>query len=157
MISNKYWYVKMPDVTACFGKSIKFITFFCEFCTIIKCQMWLQVIERSLILLRFFLVFSYVIDDHSYLKYCIFTKFSQIACLINTHIMICSHARCNYKLQKVLRFNCVLWKFQCLILHLTFINFVTLKIFYKLKDCFNKIYLFLAHLVICPIGATHSP
>ena len=42
------------------------------------CQLWLQVMERILIILRFW-VFSYIIDEHSScLKYCISTKLSQI-------------------------------------------------------------------------------
>ena len=49
------------------------------------------------------------------LKCCISNKLSQIVCLINTHILICWHARCNCKLRKVHRFNWVLWKFKCLI------------------------------------------
>ena len=61
-------------------------------------------------LLDLLLVFSYTIDDHSCLKRCIFTKFSQIVCLINTYILICRYARCNYKLWKVLWFDWVLWK-----------------------------------------------
>ena len=80
-IFNQYWYVKIPDETASYGMPLNFMTFFVNFaqnCWIfmskllylhqtfmnyvfdvnmkkkitIKCQMWLQVIERSLILLR---------------------------------------------------------------------------------------------------------
>ena len=48
------------------------------------------------------------IDEYLYLKYCIFTKFSHIVHLINAHILLCWYARCNYKLWKVLCFNCSL-------------------------------------------------
>ena len=40
-----------------------------------------------------FWVFSYMIDDHSCLKFCIFTKLSQIMCLINLYIFKCQHAK----------------------------------------------------------------
>ena len=50
--------------------------------------------EGSLILLQF-LVFSYIIDDHSCLKCYIFTKVSQIMCLIDVHILVCQHAKCD--------------------------------------------------------------
>ena len=96
-----------------------------------KCQMWLQVMER-LIVLRF-KVFSYIIDDHWCLKCCILTKLLQIVGLTNTFILICWHVRWNYKLRKVLWFNCVLWKFQFLIryiLHQIFIHFVEKIIWY---------------------------
>ena len=33
--------------------------------------------------------FSYIIDEYSCVKYCIFTKLSQMMCLINVHILIC--------------------------------------------------------------------
>ena len=35
--------------------------------------------------IAFFGIFSYIIDDHSCLKYCIYTKFSRFVCLINIH------------------------------------------------------------------------
>ena len=132
-ICNQYWYVKMPDVTASYRKPLNFMCFF-EFGTkltnihvwsdlsspnfhilcilyeykyfvIMKCQIWLHAMERLLILLCFFGLFLYIIDDFSFLKYCILTKFSLIVCLINTHILIYWYARCNYKLRKVLWFN----------------------------------------------------
>ena len=59
-ISNQYWYVKMPDVTANYGMPLNFITFF------------LRILHK--------------IDEYSCLKYCISTKLSQIVYLINTHI-----------------------------------------------------------------------
>ena len=37
----------------------------------------------------------------------IFTKLSQIVCLINVHILICQHAKCDCRLWNVLWFNCV--------------------------------------------------
>ena len=58
---------------------------------IIKCQMWVHVMERSLILLCFFGIFIH------YWRPSI--KHSQIVYLINTHTLICWHARCIYKLQ----------------------------------------------------------
>ena len=53
------------------------------------CKLW----KVSSILLRFFWVLSYIIDEHSCLKRCIFTKLSQM-CLIILHIFICQHAKC---------------------------------------------------------------
>ena len=47
------------------------------------CKLW-----NALWFYCIFLVFSYIIDDHC-LKYCLFTKLSQIVCQINTHILIC--------------------------------------------------------------------
>ena len=85
------------------------------------CQMLMQVIERPLILLCFW-VFSYIFDDHSSLNCFISIKLSLNVCLINTNILICWHARCNHKLRKVLLFYWVLWKFQCLI-HYSSSNF----------------------------------
>ena len=41
-----------------------------------------------------------------------FTKISQIMCLINTHILIYLHARCNCKLWKALSFYCVFGYFR---------------------------------------------
>ena len=130
----------MPNVTTSYGIPLHYIFFanfahnwrifmskvlyldyiYCVFdgykhFNIMTCQMWLQILGYLLILLRFW-VFLYIIDDHySCLKCCIFTTLSPIICLINTHILICRHARCNYKLRKVLSFNWVLRKFQCLI------------------------------------------
>ena len=45
---------------------------------------------------------SYIIDEHSCLKYFIFTKLSQIMCLINAHILVYQHAKCDCKLWEVL-------------------------------------------------------
>ena len=64
----------MPDVTAIYGTPLDFIAFF-----------W---------------VFSYIIDEYSCLKYCIFTKLSQIMYLIDVHILVCQHAK----------YDCMLWK-----------------------------------------------
>ena len=59
---------------------------------ILTCQMWLQVMEHPLILLHF-LDFSYIFHGHSCLRCCIFTKISQIMCLVNTHIFIYHYTR----------------------------------------------------------------
>ena len=48
----------------------------------------------------FFWVFSYIIDEYSCLKYCIFTKHSQIVCLINVYILEYQHAK----------YDCWLWQ-----------------------------------------------
>ena len=74
---------------------------------VLICQMWLQVMESPLILLRF-CVSSYIIDDYSHLNCCISNKLSQIVCLINVHILLCQHAKSNCKLWKVLWFNAFL-------------------------------------------------
>ena len=42
-------------------------------------------------ILLFLLGFSYIIDEHSCLKYCILIKLSQIVCLINVHILVCCY------------------------------------------------------------------
>ena len=56
-----------------------------------------------------FWVFSYIIDEHSCLKYCISIKLSQIVCLINWHIMIMS--TCQICL-KIVHFFCVFLEFS---------------------------------------------
>ena len=56
------------------------------------CQKSLQIMECPLILVRF-LVFSYIINEHSCLNYCIFTKLSQILCVISIHILVCQLAK----------------------------------------------------------------
>ena len=82
------------------------------------CQLW-----KVLWFYYVFWVLLYIIDDYSCLKCFIFTKLSQIKYLINTHISINWHAKCNYKLWKVLWFNWFLWEFQCLIIiHQTFLK-----------------------------------
>ena len=68
-IYNQYWYVKMPDLTASYGTPFDFIVLF-----------W---------------VFTYIINELSCLKYCIFIKLSQIVCLINVHIFECLHVKCD--------------------------------------------------------------
>ena len=80
----------MPDVTACFGTFFDFIAFF-----------W---------------IFSYTFDEHSCLKYCIFTKVSQIVCIINVHFLVCQHAKYDSSLWNVL------WEFK----HYTFIKLLQL-------------------------------
>ena len=55
-----------------------------------------------------------LIDNNSCLKYCIFTKLSQIECLINEHILQCHYVKC----------DCLLW-ITCLKLVITY-NFIKL-------------------------------
>ena len=74
---------------------------------ILICQMRLQVMEQLLILLCIFWVFSYIIDKHSCLKYCIFTKLSQIVYLIDVHVLLYEYAKCNCWLCNVLSFFCI--------------------------------------------------
>ena len=71
----------MPGMTASYGVPLDFITFFS--------------------------VFLYIIDKHTYLKCCIFTKFLQNVYLIDVHIFIFQHAKCDCRLWKVLLSNCV--------------------------------------------------
>ena len=89
MTYYQYWYVKMSDMT-------------------FNAPYWFYSV---------FSVFSYMVDDHPCLnlKDCIITKLSRIVFLINIHTSTCWYDRCNYKLRKVLWFNLVLWRFQCLI------------------------------------------
>ena len=126
-----YWHARCA---ASYGRSFDFIAFFGHFhilldylclncCISTKLsliiylintdmsnyQMWLQVMECLLILL----CFLYKINGYSYLKCCIPNFYG---CLMNTFILICWYARCNYKLRKVFWFSWVLWKFQCLII-----------------------------------------
>ena len=93
------------------------------------CQMWLQIMECPLILLRFFWEFSYIINEHSCLKYFIFTKHSQIVYLMNVYILVCQHAKYDCRLWKALWFNRFLGNFQ-LLLHIW--NVITSSNFYKL-------------------------
>ena len=80
-VSNQYWYAEMPHVTASYGKSPNF---------------------------KFFFRILHNFGEYLYLKYCISTKLLRIVCLINTFILICWYARCNYKLRKVPWLNWVL-------------------------------------------------
>ena len=84
--SHTFWSIDKLDVTAIYGKPLDFIAFF-----------W---------------VFSYIIDDHSFLKCCISTKLSQIVCPIIVHILVCQNVKCVYRLRMVLWFNCVFWEFS---------------------------------------------
>ena len=68
----------MSDVTTSYGMSFDFIAFF-----------W---------------VFSYIFDENSCLNYYIFSKHPQIVCLINIHFFLSQHAKCDFRLWKVLRF-----------------------------------------------------
>ena len=61
------------------------------------CQMWLQFMEHPLILLHFS-EFSYIIDYHLCLNSCISTKFLQIVCQINVHILVRQHVKCGCRL-----------------------------------------------------------
>ena len=56
----------MPDITASYGKPFDCLRF------------W---------------IFSYITDEHSCLKYSIFTKLSQTVFLIDIQIFICQHAK----------------------------------------------------------------
>ena len=62
-----------------------------------SCKLW----HAPLLWLVFFKEFLYIIDDNSWLKYCIFTKLSQIVCSINVHILVWQHAKYD---------DCRLWK-----------------------------------------------
>ena len=55
-----------------------------------NCKLW----ESPLILLCFW-VFSYIIDDNSCMNCFIFTKLSEIMCLIDVHILECQHTKCD--------------------------------------------------------------
>ena len=60
---HTFWYFNLPDVTARYGMPFDFITFF-----------W---------------VFSYILDDHTRLNFCVSTKLWLISCiLIHTHTYI---------------------------------------------------------------------
>ena len=70
---HKFLYMEMLDVTASYGMPFD--------------------------ILRFLGI--HIIDDHSCMNYCIFTKLSQIMCLLNIHILICQHDRLDSSLRKV--------------------------------------------------------
>ena len=96
----------MPDVVACYGIPLYFIVFFGIFI-----HYWRSLMSEALYLhhrgkkLEWQLFYLY--DLHQTLTDC-------VSCLIDVHILICWPTRCNYKLRKVLWFNWVLWRFQCL-------------------------------------------
>ena len=70
--------------------------------------------ETPLILLHFLGIFV-----HNYcLKYCIFTKLSQIVYLIDVHMLVCQHTKFDSQLWKVLLFNCIFWEFFHILLKL---------------------------------------
>ena len=79
-----------------------------------------------MILLRFFGYFHTLLTGDSCLKYCNFTKLSQIKCLINVHILVCQHAKCDCKLWKVMEGNQ-----SCQFLICQY-SFITQKILYEL-------------------------
>ena len=64
----------MPDVAASYGTLLDSIAVFKEF--------------------------SYIIDEHLCLNCFISTKLLKIVCLINVHILVYQHAKCNCKLWK---------------------------------------------------------
>ena len=76
---HTFWHIKIPVSTASYATPFDFI--------------------------KFFLVFSYIIDDHSYLNCRISTKLLLIACLIKTQFLIYWPARYGYKLRNVLWFK----------------------------------------------------
>ena len=67
------------------------------------CHMWLQIMERYLILMRF-REFSYITKC---LKCCIITKLSHTVCLIVIHNSVCKYTRCDCRLWKVIWFKYV--------------------------------------------------
>ena len=71
-----------------------------------NCKLW-----KALWFYCVFWVLSYIIDEFSCLKYCIFTKLSQIVYLINIQIFLCQHAKCDCRLWKVFYSICVLCEF----------------------------------------------
>ena len=87
----------MPEVTASYGTPLDLIAFF-----------W---------------VFSYIIDDHSRLTYCIFTKLSQIVYLINIHNLVCQLPKCNCRFSNLIAF---FWEFSYTTTYLKRYNFTKL-------------------------------
>ena len=77
-----------------------------------NCKLW-----KAFWFYGVFWVFSYIIDEYLYLKNCIFTKLTEIVCLINIHILECQDAKCECRLWKVLSFNCVLFGYFHILLH----------------------------------------
>ena len=65
----------MPNVTASYGRLFEFIVFLGY-------------------------LFSYIIEDHSYLNCCISAKLSQIVCLINVHILVCQYVECQLQVME---------------------------------------------------------
>ena len=108
-----FWYIHMSDVAASYGTFLDFIALF-----------W---------------VFWYIINEYSCLKYCIFTKHSQI----DVHILEYHYAQCNYRLWQILWFYCVpsliliYYMSETLQLHQTLTNCVFRK---NWKEFFVTIY-----------------
>ena len=75
------------------------------------CQIWLQIMKRPLILLHFLVIFKDNWNNNSSLKCFIFTKLSQIVCLINSHILVNRYPGYDYKLWKTPWFCCVFLAF----------------------------------------------
>ena len=63
--------------------------------------------------------FSRLIVDYLCMNCCIFTKISQIVCLISKHFLVCRYTRSSSRLWKVIWFNCIFWGF------LYFYTFIT--------------------------------
>ena len=59
----------------------------------------------------------------------IFTKLSQIVRLISVNSLVCQHAKCDYRLWKLLLYNCVFWEFSYIT---CFWNILTLSNFCRL-------------------------
>ena len=129
---NQYWYVKMLDVTAGYGILLHFCEYctkftnihvcvlaspnihilyiWCEYkyCVLIKCHMWLKVMERSLNLLTLFLDIFYTFLMAIHVWSIVSSPNFHILYVLFIHTFWCQHARCNFKLWKFLWFNWVL-------------------------------------------------
>ena len=67
--------------------------------------------EGHLILCVFW-VFSNIIEEYSCLKYCIFTKLSQIECLNNVNILVCQHVKCDISNRQLLIHPIILYRLE---------------------------------------------
>ena len=83
---HTFWCIDLLDVTKSYGRSFDFIAFFGYF--------------------------SNIIDENLCLKYSIFIELSQIMCLMNVHILLYQHAKCDCSLKRVLWFNCIFGNFH---------------------------------------------
>ena len=87
-----------------------------------------------------FRVFSYITDDHLCLNCSTSTKLSQIVCLINVHILVYQHAKCNCSLWKDLWFNTFFLAFSYIITCLKryrFIKLLQIVYYWKVNFCNN--------------------
>ena len=113
----------MPDVTASYGNPFDFITF-----SGILIHYYWPFMSELLFLHQTFT--NYISYQYWYVKllrfFCEFcTKLTNIHVWsivslpnfhrYNTHILICWHARYNYKLRRAFGFDWDLWKYKCLI------------------------------------------